>query len=104
MKELAFVQAFMRLAEDAWLKGWHERNGGNYSYRLKKEEVLQTRPYVDENKPWIAIATTVENLANEYFFVTGSGKFMRNVPIDVEDSCALVKLDEQGEHYKIVWG
>lgn len=104
MKNLAFVQAFMRFAQDAWLKGWHERNGGNYSYRLREEEVVQALPYTNEESPWVEIGTSVENLANAYFFVTGSGKFIRNVSIDVEDSCALVKLDDKGKCYKILWG
>jgi len=34
-----FVQGFIRMANDGWELGWHERNGGNLSYRLKPEEV-----------------------------------------------------------------
>ena len=34
-----FVQGFIRMADDGWLQGWHERNGGNLSYRVKPEEV-----------------------------------------------------------------
>ena len=29
MTECAFVQGMVRLCEDGWLQGWHERNGGN---------------------------------------------------------------------------
>ena len=28
-----FVQGFIRMANDGWEQGWHERNGGNLSYR-----------------------------------------------------------------------
>ncbi len=34
-----FVQGFIRMADDGWQQGWHERNGGNLSYRVKPEEV-----------------------------------------------------------------
>ena len=34
-----FVQGFIRLCSDGWEQGWHERNGGNLSYRIKDEEV-----------------------------------------------------------------
>lgn len=27
------------MANDGWEQGWHERNGGNLSYRVKPEEV-----------------------------------------------------------------
>ena len=33
-----FMQRFKRLTSDAFQKGWHERNGGNLSYRMKPEE------------------------------------------------------------------
>ena len=38
-----FVQGFIRMADDGWQQGWHERNGGNLSYRVKPEEVEQVK-------------------------------------------------------------
>ena len=35
-----FVQGFIKMANDGYLQGWHERNGGNLSYRLKTDEVF----------------------------------------------------------------
>ena len=35
-----FVQGFIRMANDGWEQGWHERNGGNLSYRIRPEEVI----------------------------------------------------------------
>ena len=37
--EISFVRGFIRMCNDGWEQGWHERNGGNLSYRLKPEEV-----------------------------------------------------------------
>ena len=80
-----FVQEFIRMANDGWEQGWHERNGGNLSYRVKPEEV----ELIKENfkaKEWQPIGTSVPNLAGEFFLVTGSGKYFRNVIIKPEDS------------------
>ncbi len=29
MEQLGFVRGFVRLCNDGWEQGWHERNGGN---------------------------------------------------------------------------
>lgn len=101
--EAKFVKGFIRMCDDGWNQGWHERNGGNLSYRVKPEEV----ELVKENfnaKEWQSIGTSVPTLANEYFLVTGSGKYFRNVSIQPEDSICMIELDEKGENYRIVWG
>ena len=38
-----FVKGFIRMANDGWEQGWHERNGGNLSYRVKPEEVEEVK-------------------------------------------------------------
>ncbi len=99
-----FVQGFIRLTDDAFRKGWHERNGGNLSYRLKAEEVTQVKPYFTYEKPFAPIGASVPNLAGEYFMVTGSGKYMRNVILAPQDNAAIIEIDDKGENYRIVWG
>ena len=98
-----FVQGFLRMAYDGWELGWHERNGGNLSYRVKPEEAESVKENF-EPKEWQPIGTSVPKLAGEYFLVTGSGKFFRNVLIKPEDSVCMIELDEKGENYRIVWG
>ena len=98
-----FVKGFIRMANDGWEQGWHERNGGNLSYRVKPEEVESVKENF-EAKEWQPIGTTVPKLAKEYFLVTGSGKYFRNVIIKPEDSICIIELDEKGENYRIVWG
>ena len=34
--DLAFMQGYIRMATDGVNMGWHERNGGNLTYRLTK--------------------------------------------------------------------
>ena len=98
-----FVQGFIRMANDGWEQGWHERNGGNLSYRVRPEEAESVRENLKEGE-WQPIGTSVPNLAGEYFLVTGSGKYFRNVIIKPEDSSCMIELDENGENYRIVWG
>lgn len=103
MADAKFVQGFIRMANDGWEQGWHERNGGNLSYRVKPEEVQQVKDQIQPGE-WKAIGTSVPGLAGEYFLVTGSGKYFRNVILDPEDSICMIQLDEAGENYRIVWG
>lgn len=102
--EAGFVQGFIRMANDGWLQGWHERNGGNLTYRIKKEEVESVAEELNKDGEWKEIGTSVPNLAGEYFLVTGSGKYFRNVILDPEDSTAIIEIDDKGENYRICWG
>lgn len=99
-----FVQGFIRMANDGWEQGWHERNGGNLTYRIKKEEVESVAEALNKEGEWEAIGTSVPKLEGEYFLVTGSGKFFRNIIIKPEDSMAIIELDDKGENYRICWG
>ncbi len=101
--ETGFVQGFIRMADDGWKQGWHERNGGNLSYRMKTQEAESVKEYF-EPKDWQPIGTSVPKLAKEYFLVTGSGKYFRNVSINPQDSICMIEIDETGENYRIVWG
>ena len=49
----------MRMADDGWNQGWHERNGGNLTYRMKKEEAESIREELSEDGEWKEIGTAV---------------------------------------------
>ena len=38
-----FVKDFIKMADDGYHEGWHERNGGNLAYRIRPEEVETIR-------------------------------------------------------------
>ena len=84
--ESKFMEGFKRLTADAFKKGWHERNGGNLTYRVKPEEVEAVKESLHEVKEWQPIGNTAPGLAGEYFLVTGSGKYMRNVSLAPEEN------------------
>ncbi len=98
-----FTQGFIRMANDGWEQGWHERNGGNLSYRMKPEEVDMVKEEFSAGE-WKEIGTTVPDLAGEFFMVTGSGKFFRNVIIKPAESFGIIEIDDKGENYRIMWG
>jgi rhamnulose-1-phosphate aldolase len=99
------VEGFIRLCDDGWHQGWHERNGGNLTYRMKAEEVEQCRPFFSK-KPgdWNKMNVKADNLAGEYFISTGSGKYMRNVIIAPQDNICILEINEKGDSWRIVWG
>lgn len=102
--ESGFAQGFIRLCDDGFHQNWHERNGGNLTYRLKTEEAEAVRGDLRTDGEWRPIGASVPELAGEYFMVTGSGKFFRNVILDPEDSTAVIEIHETGEQYRICWG
>ena len=105
MLDISIVQQYIRMADDGWHQGWHERNGGNLTYRLTDAEVAEITPFLDaEPRPWVAMGVTGENLAGSYFLSTGSGKFFRNVITDPEDSICVVEINDKGDSYRIRWG
>lgn len=99
-----FVKGFIKMANDGFMQNWHERNGGNLSYRLKKGEVDSIKSRLNECVEWQPIGTEVPGLAGEYFLVTGSGKYFRNIIVDPEVCIAIIELDDKGENYRISWG
>ena len=101
--EAEFVKGFMRMADDGWQQGWHERNGGNLSYRIKPGEIESVQEELNPGE-WCPIGVSVPKLAGEYFLVTGAGKYFRNVTIKPEDSFCIIELDSKGENYRTCWG
>ena len=102
--DMKFVRGFVKMADDGFQQGWHERNGGNLSYRLKDDEVQSILPRLNDHADWQPIGTSVPGLAGEFFLVTGSGKYFRNIIVDPEACLAIIELDEKGENYRIRWG
>lgn len=103
IEDIKVIQNFIRMCNDGWLQGWHERNGGNLTYRMTIEEVEACRPYFHDGE-MIMMSVSDETLANEYFITTGSGKYMRNVILNPSDNIGIVHINEKGDGYRIVWG
>ncbi len=61
--ESKFVKGFIKMAADGFHMNWHERNGGNLSYRLKEEEAEMIKPRLNAPGAWEPIGTEVPGLA-----------------------------------------
>lgn len=103
--DLDVMLRYIRLCDDGWRQGWHERNGGNLTYLLSSEEADSMRPFFYERpRAWVDMKVTGSNLAGRFFLATGSGKHLRNVILEPEDSLCVLEINERGDHYRVVWG
>ena len=103
--DIEVIQNYIRMCSDGWDQGWHERNGGNLTYRMKPEEVEHCRPYFKETPgPWVNMGVQADNLKGEYFISTGSGKYFRNVSLAPQDNICIVEINAAGDSWRIVWG
>ena len=103
--DMKCVKGFMRLAQDSVDKGWHEMNGGNLSYRMTEVEAANVKKTC--RKPttgWIEIGGSVPKLGGQFFVVTGTTRFMRNVMRDPENAFGIAEIDATGTKYRIWWG
>ena len=105
LTDLPIIQDYIRMCSDGWEQGWHERNGGNLTYRMKPEEAAACRPFFRETPgEWVPMGVQADNLRGEYFIATGSGKYFRNVPLCPEDNICILEINEGGDAWRIVWG
>ena len=98
-----FIKAMTKATSDMWLKGWDERNGGNVSLRLMPEDLDSCRHCLTENRV-VEIGETIAGLASQYFLVTGSGKYLRNVQLDPEENLGIIQIAENGRQAQVLWG
>ena len=99
-----FVEGMIKATSDAWLKGWDERNGGNITMRLDEADIAPFQADFHAAPRYIALSQPMPELANTPFIVTGSGKFFRNVQLDPAANIGVVKVDNRGTGYHILWG
>lgn len=98
-----FVREMMNTTANLYRLGWDERNGGNISYLLHEEEVL---PFLDPKNITREIEMNFDatKLAGEYFIVTGSGKYFKNVAEEPSESLGIVRVAENGITLELLWG
>ena len=104
VEQQPFLRSFVRMCKDGFDQGWHEANGGNLTYRLTDEDVAACKGEFSFDRPWTPMGVQADNLRNEYFLTTGSGKFMRNVPLHPADCLGIVEINDAGDAWRIVWG
>lgn len=100
-----FVQGFLRLCDDGWSQGWHERNGGNLTYRMTYDEANAVRAGLNDTPgAWVEFGFSEPALGGAFFLTTGAGAYMRNVSADPTANIGIVELNAGGSAYRVVWG
>jgi rhamnulose-1-phosphate aldolase len=98
-----FIKGMIKATTDMWLKGWDERNGGNVSLRLFAEDIEPFWQFLAGDRV-VEIGETVAELAGQYFLVTGSGKYFRNVQLDPEENLGVIEVLADGKTARLLWG
>lgn len=101
--EHRFFREFIQTATDCFNKGWNERNGGNMSYRMKPEEVACVESLFYKNETH-DLPQAIAKIKNEYFLVTGTGRYFRNVERYPNENVGIIRINDTGSAYTIVWG
>ena len=57
-----------------------------------REEVEIIRNRLDEKGEWTPIGVSVPDLAGEFFMVTGTGKYFRNIIVDPEACLTIIEV------------
>ncbi|WP_106768618.1 rhamnulose-1-phosphate aldolase [Paenibacillus faecalis] len=98
-----FVREICEITYHMWSMGWDERNGGNISCLLDKEEVAA---YVDIEhvERTLPLSFPVPELRDKYFIVTGSGKYFKNIISDPKANLGIVRVNETGDQLDVLWG
>lgn len=105
VEQQPFMKGFARLCADGWDQGWHERNGGNLTYRMTDGEVADCRSFFYDNpSDWVSLGLQADNLRGAFFAVTGAGCYLRNVPLDTARNVGIVEINASGDGCRVVWG
>ncbi|MCI8612301.1 MAG: rhamnulose-1-phosphate aldolase [Clostridia bacterium] len=101
--DAGFVRDMCSTAANMYRLGWDERNGGNISYMIDKEQVAE---YLDIDKAVREIPTgfDAKPLADRCFIVTGTGKYFKNVESDPETNLGIIRISKDGATAKLLWG
>lgn len=103
MEDAPFLAGFVSMVEHATALGWHERNGGNLSYRLAQHEAADALGELPCGA-WDPIGTAVPGIAGQAFLITAAGSYFGNVAADPAASAGIIEVDEAGTRYRKRWG
>lgn len=88
-----YVRNMAKTTENLYRHGWDERNGGNVSLRLTKEEV-EAYTGTDKVLRQISIDFDASELAGKYYLVTGTGRYFKNMVEFPERDMGLIRISE----------
>lgn len=98
-----FIEEMRKTTANMYRLGWDERNGGNISYLLNREEVAEYLN-LDQVLRTIPLGFDATPLIGEIFIVTGTGKYFKNVDLDPEQNLGIVRIASDGKTAELLWG
>lgn len=99
-----YVKEMCEITANMYRQGWDERNGGNISYLLDRQEVREFFPIEKQIRKIELGFVADEIVRNKFFLVTGTGKYFKNVEKDPETNLGLVKISKDGKEAGLIWG
>lgn len=98
-----YVQEMREITANMYRMGWDERNGGNISYRLDEAWLAD---YLDLNdvKRVTPLNFDASAIIGQYFIVTASGGYFRNVLPKPEENLGIIRIAKDGTSYELLWG
>lgn len=98
------IRDISEITKQMFQNGWHEKNSGNISYRIHEDEIKDFIPEKGYKKDVIKLDIDASSIVNQYFIVTGTGKYFKNIAKDPELEMGIIKVLEDGRSYQILWG
>ena len=98
---MRFLNDVVEIVNLLYGKGWDERNGGNISYLLDKQDVKEIKDK-GENRE-IEYDFDLSELRGKYFIISATGKYFRNAVKNPSDVLGAFKVISNNR-IKIIWG
>ncbi|MGL4382639.1 MAG: rhamnulose-1-phosphate aldolase [Bacilli bacterium] len=98
-----FINEMIEVTQNLWHNGWAERNGGNISYMIPKDEV---KYYLNLDCAFkkTKLSFSCPSLNGKIFLVSGSGMYFKNIKANPAQNLALIRICDQGCAYELIWG
>ncbi|MDR2414853.1 MAG: rhamnulose-1-phosphate aldolase [Odoribacteraceae bacterium] len=96
----ATVAEIAEVAGYLWNKGWAERNGGNISVNITS--ILTTGEMSLPALQTTLLPHVLASLEGQFFFVTGTGKRMRDLARSPMENAAIIRVLPHGVAYDII--
>ncbi len=94
------IEEVSEVAGYLWQRGWAERNAGNISVNIS-DKISEGPDNLDEF-PYFELMTPYPALALGYFFVSGTGKRMRDLAREPMGNALIIHLNKEGSGYHII--
>jgi len=89
------------IANYLWQNGWAERNAGNISVNIN--DIVNGTEFGDfSDFPVFELKKEYKELAGKFFFVTGTGKRMRDLAKSPMKNALIIKVSDNGRTYTLI--